>query len=126
MAELLARITALLRRAAHQPAAPSREENGIHEFGDIKVNVRRGEVQKGGQPVVMSAREFQLLRYLIEHPGSVVSRETLLHEVWGYQATPSTRTVDVHMAWLRQKLENNPKLPEYFLTLRGMGYKFVG
>jgi two-component system alkaline phosphatase synthesis response regulator PhoP len=126
MAELLARITALLRRAATASVYPPREENGVHEFGDIKVDVRRGEVRKSGQAVVMSAREFQLLRYLIERPGAVITRETLLHEVWGYQATPSTRTVDVHMAWLRQKLENNPKLPEYFLTLRGMGYKFVG
>ncbi len=122
MAELLARITALLRRAAPAPEA----EEGVRRFGNVSVDFKRAEVRKNGQPVVLSAREFQLLRYLLEHPEEVISRETLLHEVWGYQATPSTRTVDVHMAWLRQKLEDNQKFPEHFLTLRGLGYKFTG
>jgi two-component system alkaline phosphatase synthesis response regulator PhoP len=123
MAELLARLTALLRRANVKPEPPL---DGDRRFGKVLVDLRRGKVLKGGQSVVLSAREFQLLRYLIERPGEVVSRETLLHEVWGYQAMPSTRTVDVHMAWLRQKLEENPRYPEYFLTLRGLGYKFAG
>lgn len=123
MAELTARISALLRRASIRTDAPA---EGHKRFGNVTVEFRRGEVLKNGQPVVLSAREFQLLRYLLERPGEIISRETLLHEVWGYQATPSTRTVDVHMAWLRQKLEDNPKYPEYFLTLRGLGYKFTG
>lgn len=123
MAELTARISALLRRAAVRTEAPA---EGHKRFGNVTVDFRRGEVLKHGQAVVLSAREFQLLRYLLERPGEIISRETLLHEVWGYQATPSTRTVDVHMAWLRQKLEDNPKYPEYFLTLRGLGYKFTG
>jgi len=123
MAELTARIAALLRRASVKQDAPG---EAVRRFGDVTVDFRRAEVVKAGQPVVLSAREFQLLRYLLDHPGDVISRETLLHEVWGYQATPSTRTVDVHMAWLRQKLEDNPKYPVYFLTLRGLGYKFTG
>ena len=75
--------------------------------------------------MVLSAREFQLLRYLIEHRGKTLSREELLEKVWGYDASLFTRTVDVHMAWLRQKLEVNPKSPEYLLTVRGTGYKFA-
>lgn len=75
--------------------------------------------------MALSAREFQLLRYLIEHRGKTLSREELLEKVWGYDASLFTRTVDVHMAWLRQKLEVNPKAPEYLLTVRGTGYKFA-
>jgi two-component system alkaline phosphatase synthesis response regulator PhoP len=75
---------------------------------------------------MLSTREFQLVRYLIDRPGEIISREQLLQEVWGYTALPETRTVDVHMAWLRRKLEDNPRLPEYFITVRGMGYKFTG
>lgn len=120
MMELLARIGALLRRAPTRlPAsAPVR-------FGSVQADFRRAEVLKDGKPVSLSAREFQLLRYLLEHPGETISRDELLHQVWGYQATPSTRTVDVHMAWLRQKLEDNPKFPQYLLTVRGLGYKFT-
>ena len=97
-----------------------------YEFGDIAVDVRRAEITKGGAPLDLSAREFQLLRYFIENRGSTLSREQLLQDVWGYTAMPSTRTVDVHVAWLRQKLEPNPKLPQYILTIHGMGYKFAG
>lgn len=120
MMELLARIEALLRRA------PKTVETAVYRFGGVQVNFKSAEVMRDGQPVPLSAREFQLLRYLIEHRGSLVSRDELLTEVWGYEALPSTRTVDVHMAWLRQKLEANPKHPEYILTLRGLGYKFAG
>jgi two-component system alkaline phosphatase synthesis response regulator PhoP len=120
--ELLARIEALLRRA---PAS-----SGIslerYQFGDTVVDVRRAEVSRGGALLELSAKEFQLLRYLIEHRGSTLSRETLLQDVWGYSAMPSTRTVDVHVAWLRQKLEPNPRVPQYILTVHGLGYKFAG
>ncbi len=74
----------------------------------------------------LSAREYQLLRYLIEHPNEVISRDQLLNEVWGYNAMPSTRTVDVHVAWLRQKIEPNPRHPQFLLTVHGLGYRFVG
>jgi two-component system, OmpR family, alkaline phosphatase synthesis response regulator PhoP len=125
MAELLARIEALLRRTSTStlPAGASPE---TYRFGDISVDFRRAEVNKGGQKLELSAREFKLLRYFIEHRGAALTRDELLNEVWGYNAMPSTRTVDVHVAWLRQKLEDNPRHPEYIHTVHGLGYKFVG
>src|SRR5262245_38028371 len=120
--ELVARIEALLRRAP--PSAGVSLER--YQFGDVAVDVRKAEVTKNGVVVELSAKEFHLLRYFIEHRGATLSREELLHQVWGYQATPSTRTVDVHVAWLRQKLEPNPRVPQYILTVHGLGYKFVG
>jgi two-component system alkaline phosphatase synthesis response regulator PhoP len=120
MIELVARIEALLRRAT----TPSSMSGDRYRFGDIAVDIRRAEVTKHGVPVELSAKEFQLLRYFIEHRGATLSRDELLHEVWGYNATPSTRTVDVHVAWLRQKLEPNPRIPQYILTMHGLGYKF--
>jgi len=122
MMELLARIEALLRRARVEPATVGT----TYQFGDIHVDVRRAEVTRDGKPVNLTAREFQLLNYLIEHRGATLSRDELLIEVWGYDAVPSTRTVDVHMAWLRQKLETNPAHPQFILTVRGLGYKFTG
>jgi two-component system, OmpR family, alkaline phosphatase synthesis response regulator PhoP len=120
MSELLARVEALLRR---KPTRTSTREG--FRFGDVTIDVRRAEVTKGGRPVDLSAREFKLLRYFVEHQGATISREELLNEVWGYNAMPSTRTVDVHIAWLRQKLESNPKHPQHLLTVHGLGYKFV-
>jgi two-component system, OmpR family, alkaline phosphatase synthesis response regulator PhoP len=122
MVELLARIEALLRRA------PSTSGVSLErfQFGDISADVRKAEVTKDGAPVELSAKEFHLLRYFMEHRGATISREEPLTEVWGYHATPSTRTVDVHVAWLRQKLEPNPRVPQYILTVHGLGYKFVG
>ena len=79
-----------------------------------------------GQSLDLSAKEFQLLKYFIEHRGATISRDELLQEVWGYSAMPSTRTVDVHVAWLRQKLETNPRVPQLILTVHGLGYKFAG
>ena len=118
--ELLARIEALLRRA------PTRGGQGIYHFGSIRVDVPGTEVSKSGTPVYLSAREFQLLRYLVERPGITVSRDELLHEVWGYDKGTYTRTVDVHVASLRQKLESDPKRPELIVTVPGIGYKLVG
>lgn len=121
MLELLARIEAKLRR----PSPPPRPAEG-YAFGDVRVDFRKAEVVKGGEPVDLSAREFQLLRYFIEHRGATLTREELLNEVWGYNAMPSTRTVDVHVAWLRQKIEPTVRHPQYILTIHGMGYKFAG
>jgi two-component system alkaline phosphatase synthesis response regulator PhoP len=121
MAELLARIEAKLRRA---PLAPHPAEG--HQFGDVRIDFRRAEVTRDGQILELSAREFQLLRYFIEQRGATLTRDELLNEVWGYNAMPSTRTVDVHVAWLRQKVEPNPRHPQYILTIHGMGYKFAG
>ena len=121
MLELLARIEAKLRRT---PEAVHPADG--HQFGDIRMDFRKAEITKAGDPLDLSAREFQLLRYFVEHRGATLSREELLNEVWGYNSMPSTRTVDVHVAWLRQKIEPNPRHPQYILTVHGMGYKFAG
>jgi two-component system alkaline phosphatase synthesis response regulator PhoP len=121
MVELLARIEAKLRRA---PARLHPADG--YQFGDIQVDFRRAEITKGADLLDLSAREFQLLRYFIEHRGATLTREELLNEVWGYNAMPTTRTVDVHVAWLRQKIEPNPRHPQVILTVHGIGYKFVG
>ncbi|NOT28168.1 MAG: response regulator transcription factor [Acidobacteria bacterium] len=119
MAELLARIEALLRR--HNSAT----EVGVVECGDLMIDLKRGEVTKTGRIVELSTREFDLIRYFGEHRGHVLSRERLLKYVWGYTEIQSTRTVDVHVAWLRQKLEDNPRRPKYILTVHGFGYRLA-
>jgi len=121
MAELLARVEARLRRRNLGEPPPS-----VYRFGPISVDFRRTEVARDGQPVELSAKEFQLLKYFVTHRGATLSRNELLDEVWGYDSMPTTRTVDVHVAWLRRKLEANPKHPQFILTLHGLGYKFVG
>ena len=121
MVELLARVEALLRRSTTAPAMLSR----AYQFGAAKIDFRRTEVLLKGEPVVLSAKEFQLLRYLIEHRGETLSREELLQEVWGYKSALS-RTVDVHVATLRQKLEEDSKNPRWIVTIHGLGYKFLG
>ncbi len=121
MMELLARVEALLRRAP--AAAPSPD---AYRFGEVHVDFRGAEVVRDGNPVELSAREFQLLRYFVEHRGEALSREQILSDVWAYDDVPATRTVDVHVAWLRQKLEPNPRRPQHILTIHGLGYKFAG
>jgi two-component system alkaline phosphatase synthesis response regulator PhoP len=120
MPELVARIGALLRRV------PAREEppTTIHEFGRVRVDLRGTEVTRDGQIVSLSAREMQLLRFFLENPGVTVAREELLTRVWGYHRAMFTRTVDVHVASLRQKLEEEPRHPRFFLTVPKRGYKF--
>lgn len=119
-AELIARVEALLRRV------PIRSGHGVHQFGSIRVDIRRAEVTKDEKPVYLSAREFQLLRYFIERAGSTIPRVELLRSVWGYDTNTMTRTVDMHVASLREKLEENPRHPELIVTVAGVGYKFVG
>ncbi len=121
MLELLARVEALLRRIPETAASPD-----VYQFGSVRVHFRSAEVERDGQPVELSALEFRLLRYFIEHRGQTLSRDELLNEVWNYGVLVSTRTVDVHVSWLRQKLEPNPHRPQFFLTIHGLGYKFVG
>jgi two-component system alkaline phosphatase synthesis response regulator PhoP len=120
MQELVARVEALLRRAPIRPAVQA----GVSEFGSVRVDLLGTEATRDGKSVNLSAREFQLLRYFIEHRGATLSRDELLKQVWGYSADMYTRTVDVHVASLRQKLENDPKQPQYILTVQGLGYKF--
>lgn len=122
MAEVLARINALLRRAtAIRDANPY-----VHIFGDVRVDLLATEVTRAGVPVDVSTREFALLRFFLEHPGRTISRKELLTRVWGYQATMFTRTVDVHVASLRQKIEDDPKRPRFLITVQRLGYKFRG
>jgi two-component system alkaline phosphatase synthesis response regulator PhoP len=123
MMELLARVEALLRRSS---AAGAGSSASVHQFGSVRVDLRSAEVTRDGKPVAVSAREFQLLRYFLEHRGATLSRDELLDQVWGYDSSTTTRTVDVHVGWLRQKLEENPKYPRYILTVHGLGYKFAG
>jgi len=118
--ELMARIEALLRRA------PTRAGQGFRQFGLIRVDIHGTQVVRDGKPVYLTAREFQLLRYLIEHEGVTLSRDEILREVWGYEVGTFTRTVDVHVASLRQKLEESPKKPALIVTVPGMGYRFEG
>ena len=122
MLELLARVEALLRRAPSGP--PS--EIAAYRFGDVRVDFRRAEVTRAGEPVEVTPRELGLLRYFVERRGEVVTRDELLDAVWGYSSTVMTRTVDVHVALLRQKLEETPRQPRYILTVHGTGYKFAG
>jgi two-component system alkaline phosphatase synthesis response regulator PhoP len=121
--ELLARIEALLRRSPNQNQNNSSD---TFRFGEIAVDFRRAEVSRKSALIELSAMEFKLLHFLIENRGAVHSRDKLLDEVWGYDAMPATRTVDVHIAWLRQKLEENPRYPQFIQTVHGFGYKFVG
>ena len=119
-AELMARVEVLLRHV------PVHSGTGVFDFGPIRVDLRRREVTVAESPVTLAAREFQLLQYLIEQTGRAVPRTELLRYVWGFEGESTTRTVDAHVASLRQKLEVNPKQPELIITIAGVGYKFVG
>ncbi len=123
--ELLARVEALLRRGQSKARPSAPEDETTFGFGPVVVDFRSTEVLRDGRRVEMSAREFRLLRYFIERRGATLSRSELLREVWGYDAETLTRTVDVHVGLLRQKLEEDPRSPRHFLTMRGHGYKFV-
>lgn len=118
--ELLARVEAVLRRAN----GPS---SRVHtcQFGDVTVDFKASEVIKAGKAVEVSARELKLLHYFTEHRNEVLSRDALLDAVWDYDEAPLTRTVDVHVAKLRKKLETNPAAPVFIVTVHRMGYKFV-
>ena len=118
--ELLARIEALLRRIKRERLTPVAR----FQFGNVDVDFEKADVRKQGQAVSLAAKELELLRYLIDHRGKVVSRDELLEAVWEYQPGVSSRTIDVHVAWLRQKLEDHPQTPAYIHTVRGVGYRF--
>jgi len=120
--ELLARIEALLRRAAPRTT----DHLGSYRFGNIEVDFRRAEVMRAGEPIKLTSRELALLRCFILRRESLLTRDELLNEVWNHTETPYTRTVDVHVAALRQKLESDPRRPQFILTVHGSGYKFVG
>ncbi|MFY9823788.1 MAG: response regulator transcription factor [Thermoanaerobaculia bacterium] len=122
--ELLARAEAVLRRS-RSPVATN-EPLETYRFGDVDIDFRRHEARKGGEAIDLSPREFQLLAYFIQHRGEIVTRETLLDTVWDYNAIPFTRTVDMHIAKLRKKVEDNPADPKHVITVHRLGYKFTG
>jgi two-component system alkaline phosphatase synthesis response regulator PhoP len=118
--ELVARIEALFRRVKRERLTPVTR----FEFGSVEIDFEKGFARKSGTPIGLAGKELDLLRYLIDHRGAVVPREELLQAVWEYQPGVSSRTIDVHVAWLRQKLEDNPQYPQYIHTVRGVGYRF--
>ena len=120
MPELLARVGALLRRVPARVGPPP----DIVEFGRVRVDLRATEVTRDGAAVNLSAREMQLLRFFLSNPNATLTRDELLARVWGYHRAMFTRTVDVHVASLRQKLENDPKRPVFIQTVQRVGYKF--
>ena len=119
--ELLARVKAVLRRTQTLP-----KEQDRYAFGDVEVNLRSYQVFRGGKQVDLSGKEFELLKHFLCHSGETLSRDRLLDEVWGYENYPTSRTVDAHIVRIRQKLEPVPDEPRFFLTVHGVGYKFVG
>jgi two-component system alkaline phosphatase synthesis response regulator PhoP len=122
--ELLARVESLLRRPNYISTIISSLES--YTFGQVEIDFRKMEVRKNEVIVDLSAREFQLLRYFVQHRGDVLSREIILNGVWGYDSIPATRTIDTHVTWLRHKIEENPRRPQFIITVHGLGYKFIG
>jgi two-component system alkaline phosphatase synthesis response regulator PhoP len=118
MEELLARVVAILRRA-------SLGGKDLYEVRGIQIDFKNSRIIREGRMIDLSEREARLLRYFVEHQGQVVRREELLKAVWGYNFLPFSRTVDVHVAWLRQKMERDPRQPELILTVHGQGYRFA-
>jgi DNA-binding response OmpR family regulator len=118
--ELLARISALFRRIKSDSGMPE-----VHRFGDLEINFKKYYARKKGKILKLSPREYELLRCFIERQGEIISREELLKEIWGYEHSPDTRTVDAHIAKLRQKIEDKPEEPKLIVTVHGIGYKFL-
>jgi two-component system alkaline phosphatase synthesis response regulator PhoP len=124
MHELLARVKALLRRA-EMSSSPTQEAAHL-EAGDLVLDVLARRATRAGQPLELKRREFDLLAYFVAHAGQVLSRDRLLRHVWGYEDAGDTRTVDVHVRWLRSKIERDPTTPERLQSVRGVGYVFAG
>lgn len=120
-AELLARVEALLRRVQKESRIPVQK----FHFGDVEVDFNRSEVTRSGQRIALAGKEIQLLRYLVDHRERVVPRDEILQKVWEYRSEVTSRTIDVHVAWLRQKLEQDPQFPKFIQTIRGRGYRFT-
>lgn len=119
--ELLARVKALLRRSEGQSQGPE-----IYRFGDVEIDFKRYRATKGGLSVNLTPREFEMMKLFIEKRGETLSRNQFLDGVWGYDHYPTTRTIDTHVAKLRQKLEQDPGSPRFIITVHGLGYKFIG
>ena len=123
--ELMARVEAVLRRSSPQ-AGETQSGQTFFEFGDVKADFKRAEVRKNGTLLDLSCRELRLLEFFLRHRGEALAREKILDVVWDYDTTPLTRTVDMHVAKLRRKLEDNPADPRHIVTVHRIGYKFVG
>lgn len=134
--ELLARMEALFRRTQQNNQQNTQQnalqstlvlsETSIVRFADIEIDTRGKEIRKNGVALDFSRKEYELLLFLLERRGIALERDEILNHVWGYDAMPSTRTVDTHILKLRQKIEPNAREPQYILTVHGSGYKFVG
>jgi DNA-binding response OmpR family regulator len=116
--ELLARIRALLRRTSAGAASKL-------GFADVDIDMEQRLVRRGGNETRMTRAEFNLLAFFLQNPGRALSRDVILNSVWGYESFPNTRTVDAHVVRLRQKLEPDPETPRHFLTMHGVGYRFL-
>ncbi len=119
--ELMARVEAVLRRASNNS-----EEVEMYQLGEVAFNFKKFEATRAGKPIDLSPRELKIMKYFIDHRGEVVTRDQLLDAVWGYDSFPLTRTVDMHIAKLRQKIEQVPSDPRYIITVHRVGYKFIG
>jgi DNA-binding response OmpR family regulator len=117
--ELLARIRAAFRRIKDEPDVPDE-----YSFGNIRIDFKKLKAFRGNDEISLSAKEFEIMQYFISHQGEAIHRHDLLNEVWGYDAIPTTRTVDNFILDLRKKLEENPSEPKYILSVRGVGYRF--
>jgi two-component system OmpR family response regulator len=129
MREFLARIKAMLRRTEmlkSEAAVASESAPSVIKAGDLEIDLVKHKVSRAGATIDLSPKEFDLLAFLVRNREQVFSRDQLLEKIWGYDYAGDTRTVDVHIRWLRQKIETDPAHPEYILTVRGVGYKLVG
>ena len=122
--ELLARVRALLRRS--ETAESHEESQAVLKTGDVEIDASRHRVSKAGKTLELTPKEFDMLVYLAKNKGLVMSRDQLLEKVWGYDFPGDTRTVDVHVRWLREKIEDDPNTPKLLVTVRGVGYKLEG
>jgi two-component system, OmpR family, alkaline phosphatase synthesis response regulator PhoP len=135
--ELLARVEAVIRRDRSSGNGTTAAGNGssgegggsgnrpeVFRFGDLELDISRSEARKAGTAICLTVQEYRLLAFLVAHPGRTLSRERLLDEVWGYGSGVSSRTVDVHVSSLRQKIGDDPALPRWIITVRGFGYRF--
>jgi len=120
MRELVARVRALLRRSEHAPA----QDTDIVTAGDLTIDMRKRAVTKNGSPLALKPKEFELLSFFARNHGKAFTRDQLLNQIWGYDYAGDTRTVDVHIRWLREKVEDEPERPAKLITIRGVGYRF--
>ena len=122
MLEMISRIEALLRRSSNKKII----SKNIYQFGEFTVDFKNAQVLFKNKALNLTAKEYKLLKYFIEKRNELITRDELLDAVWDYNSSVTTRTVDVHIAWLRQKLEEDSNNPKYIITVHGMGYKFIG